>query len=224
MSDSTCSTETCERKVYYRGKCHKHYVRVGRPQPRPCSIDGCEKTARCQELCDMHYTRLRRHGEPTAIMNADRELSDSERLERYGWTITELGCWEFNGPTRHGYGQISVRGNRSAIASRVAYEAWIGPISEDLFVCHRCDNPICINPSHLFLGTHDENMDDCKSKMRHMHGERAWKAKVTADEAATIRDLYATGRYTQAQIGRMYGLRQTGVSAIVRRVNWKHVA
>jgi hypothetical protein len=187
-------------------------------------MEGCEKKARCQELCDMHYTRLRRHEDPAALMNADRELSSSERLERYGWTVTDSGCWEFNGPKRHGYGQLSIRGNRSAVASRVAYEAWIGEIGEGMFVCHHCDNPACINPGHLFLGTHDENMDDCRSKERHAHGEGQWMALLTEADCLTIRELYATGAYTQKELGRRFGVVQTTISAIVRRVNWKHVA
>lgn len=224
MTNTTCITEGCERKQYYRGQCHGHYVRVGRPKPRPCSMEGCEKRAKSQELCDMHYTRLRRHNDPAAIMNADRELSSAARLERYGWTVTASGCWNFNGPTRNGYGQLSIRGNRSAIASRVAYEAWNGPIGEGMFVCHRCDNPTCINPAHLFLGTHEENMDDCKSKKRHAFGERQGGSILTEEQAVQVREMYATGAYTQKDLGDMFGVCQTAISATTRRVNWKYVA
>jgi hypothetical protein len=224
MTNTTCITEGCERKQYFRGQCHGHYVRVGRPKPRQCSMEGCEKRARCQELCDMHYTRMRRHDDPAALMNADRTLTSDERLRRYGWTVTDADCWEFNGPKRHGYGQISIKGNRSAIASRVAYETWVGEIGEDMFVCHQCDNPACINPEHLFLGTHDENMDDCKAKKRNVHGVRQHIAKLTDTTSAEIRDLYSTGMYRQRDIAEIYGVSQTNVSQIVRRKTWKHVA
>lgn len=224
MTNTTCVTDGCERKQYFRGQCHGHYVRVGRPKPRPCSMEGCEKRARCQELCDMHYTRLRRHDDPAAIMNADRTLSSDERLRRYGWTVTDRECWEFNGPRRNGYGQISITGNRSAIASRVAYETWVGEIGEGMFVCHQCDNPACINPAHLFLGTHEENMDDCKSKKRHAFGERQGGAILTEEQAVQVREMYATGAYTQKELGKMFGVCQTAISATTRKVNWKHVA
>lgn len=224
MTDSTCTIDGCERKTYFKGKCHGHYVRVGRPKPRACSIEGCEKRARCQELCDMHYTRMRRHGEPTKLLNADRNLDVAQRLEHAGWTVTSAGCWEFSGSKRHGYGQIALRGRRSEVASRAAYMAWVGAIGEGLYVCHRCDNPACINPQHLFLGTHDENMEDCKSKERHQHGERQWMAILTEADCQSIRELYHSGAHTQRQLGRQYGVAQSTISAVVRRVNWKHVA
>lgn len=224
MNESTCTTDNCERKVYFKGKCHGHYVRVGRPKPRPCSIEGCEKRARCQELCDMHYTRMRRHGDPTAIMNADRTLNIAERLEHAGWTVTASGCWEFNGSRRHGYGQIALAGKRNEIASRAAYMAWVGPIEAGLFVCHRCDNPPCINPAHLFLGSHDENVQDCVSKSRNVHGVRQWKSKLTDEDARGVRETYATGLYTQRQVGEMFGIVQTTVSAVITGKHWKHVA
>jgi hypothetical protein len=187
-------------------------------------MEGCEKKAKCQGLCDMHYTRLRRHGDPQALMNADRNFDINQRLEYAGWTVVGSGCWEFNGSKRNGYGQIAVPGNRSEIASRAAYMAWIGEIGEGMFVCHRCDNPACINPEHLFLGTHDENMDDCRAKERHAHGVRQSHAKLTDGTTEEIRRLYATGDYYQWELGEIYGVSQTNVSQITRRKTWKHVA
>lgn len=78
---------------------------------------------------------------------------------------TETGCWEWQGVMHHsGYGCFKVKG-KFAYTHRASYEAFIGPI-EDMFVCHRCDNPKCCYPKHLFLGTHEENMADMKEKGR----------------------------------------------------------
>lgn len=85
------------------------------------------------------------------------------------------GCWEWTGSTsRPGWhGRISVN-HRLVMTHRVAYELWVGPIPEGLFVCHRCDNPPCCNPAHLFLGTTRDNMRDAAAKGRTGPQIRVW--------------------------------------------------
>ena len=79
--------------------------------------------------------------------------------------LTETGCWEWQGVMHHsGYGCFKDKG-KFAYTHRASYEAFKGPIN-GLYVCHRCDNPRCIHPDHLFLGTHEENMADMKAKGR----------------------------------------------------------
>lgn len=84
----------------------------------------------------------------------------------------DRGCWEWMGSRgRRGYGQLQYM-NRMLRAHRVAWELVIGPIPEGMLVCHRCDNPPCVNPFHLFLGTHADNAADMTAKGRGNHPER----------------------------------------------------
>lgn len=84
----------------------------------------------------------------------------------------EGGCWEWQGcKNGRGYGHTTYRKNRCVRAHRVSWIVWNGDIPEGKYVCHKCDNPGCINPAHLFLGTHKENMRDMKTKNRACQGE-----------------------------------------------------
>ena len=130
-------------------------------------------------------------------------------------------CWEWQGAkTSSGYGYLRVGFQRVA-AHRLSYELFIGPLPQDLFVCHACDNPKCVNPSHLRAGTHRDNMDDLLARRRSTAGERHRLHKLNAPQVSVMRHIYSSGAMSQREIAFLFGVEQTQVSRIIRRVNWK---
>ena len=85
--------------------------------------------------------------------------------------VNDKGCWEWTGTKVGGYGRLGWKG-KSDYAHRVAWRVFKGPIVDDLCVCHKCDNPSCVNPDHLWLGTHQQNMIDRENKNRTAKGKR----------------------------------------------------
>ena len=144
-----------------------------------------------------------------------------DQLGHYSKYDPGTGCIEWTGlKDKNGYGRLTVK-YKSCRAPRVAYEAHIGPIPEGLVVCNSFDNPACINPRHLILGTHADNIADRDRKGRHapQHGEFNPSAKLSGDAVRAIR--LETG--SQKSIGVKYGISQSVVSLIKRGVRWKHI-
>lgn len=122
-----------------------------------------------------------------------------------------------------GYGRIKNHG-RMILAHRVSYEIHYGPIPDGLLVCHDCDNPPCVNPTHFFLGTMTDNMNDMFSKGRNAIGERMGTAKLTDADVKKIRELYESRYGSYAEIGRLFGVTDGTVHLIVTRQTWRHIA
>lgn len=131
------------------------------------------------------------------------------------------GCWEWIGDiAKVGYGRMYFFGKRR-YAHRVSYEIYKGKIPSGMLVCHHCDNPKCVNPDHLFLGTKRDNALDASSKGRLQHGENHTKALLSERDVIQIRRIYANQKKTQLEIAKLFGVSGPCVWAIVNGVNWK---
>lgn len=131
------------------------------------------------------------------------------------------GCFEWLRARSRGYGKVTI-GRKQLGAHRVAYERAFGPIPKDLQVCHRCDNPGCVNPDHLFLGTGLDNHRDKAMKRRSPLGERNGRAIIGADQVRQIRAM--AGELPKTQIAARFGIGWSQVARIIRGDQWKHLA
>lgn len=134
-------------------------------------------------------------------------------------------CWYWLAYTNiKGYGQFKFNGTMRT-THRVSYELVHGTIPAGLLVCHKCDNPSCVNPAHLFLGTNDDNMKDMVNKNRSHKptGSINPKAKLVESDVIEIRNMYKTGRYTQLEIAKLYCISQPTVKDITKRQTWRHI-
>jgi hypothetical protein len=134
------------------------------------------------------------------------------------------GCWNWKGfIAPNGYGRIKFKGQQSN-AHRFAWIAYNGEIPEGLFVCHHCDNKKCCNPEHLFLGAHQDNMDDGKAKkrFRSLAGEAHGMHTLTNDDIWYIRAKRAKG-WRQVRIAAVLGIHSGTVSRILNGKRWAHL-
>jgi hypothetical protein len=157
-----------------------------------------------------------------------------ERIEAWSMPEPNSGCWIWLGNIGHhktgDRARMSVR-NKKTFAYRAAYEAYSGKtIPEGMVICHRCDNPICVNPDHLWVGTQADNLRDMYRKRRHVvvyhighsrnNGENNPRARLTVDNVIAIRN----STETSAELGRRYGVSRLTIRDVRSRRNWKDVA
>lgn len=129
-------------------------------------------------------------------------------------------CWEWMGRTTRGYGILTL--NRiNTLAHRIAYELKYGVFDNNLKVCHKCDNPLCCNPFHLFLGTNKDNTDDMFAKGRNASriGGLNGNSKLTEKEALDIK----YGNKTVSDLCKEYNIRNHIVYSIRSGTRWKHI-
>ena len=141
---------------------------------RTCSAPECERPVEKREWCNRHYRMKLRSGE-IKVQRAPRGLTLAEHLQHIGWDVTDTNCWEWRGAkSPAGYGVLRHAGP-TVSATRSVWSLANGPVPDGMVVRHKCDNPPCVNPDHLEIGTPAQNSRDMVERNRS--------------------SAYATGRY-----------------------------
>ena len=157
------------------------------------------------------------------------KLRDVRRFVTYIRINKITCCWEWSGylDKKWGYGNFKTyngSGRKSYLPHRVSYEMFYNKqILDGLLVCHACDNPKCVNPSHLWLGTNQDNVNDMinKGRDKKAKSENNGNVKLTRESVNKIRELYSIGEYSSRELGEMFGVTKTQILYIVNYKSWK---
>lgn len=212
--DLTTENASKKNQKQYRGICRKcrskSVTKYNTGNPKRCAYINayarrkgivkqypCET---CHELCYKKCTRA--------------FCSDKCRFMAY--IEKKDSCWIWTGTkNRRGYGKFCLGEKKWAVASRVSYELFKGSIEGKLFVCHSCDVPSCVNPDHLWVGSHIENMSDMIDKARH-------SSKLHFKQVLQLRSLWEKG-WSNQNLCNKFQITSGTVSSIVNRRIWKHI-
>lgn len=149
------------------------------------------------------------------------------RTSRRFWNFVEIGsdteCWPWSGcKNNKGYGMFTIgRHSPPVLANRFAFETRYSPLLQGECALHRCDNPACVNPLHLFRGSQLDNMRDCVAKGRQAAGEATGVSKLTNDAVVFIRDHY--GKSNTKSLAVRFGVTTSAICYAANRRTWKHI-
>jgi hypothetical protein len=206
----TCSE--CGEKHFALGYCRLHYyrntlARGPRKPPEPCRICGAKHFSK--GLCKRHYSHEQEGRKPLASYG----MTIEEKFHHY--TDKSGDCWLWTAATYGNRYGAFYDGNRTLGAHRYSYRLHKGPIPDGMLVCHSCDNPRCVNPDHLFLGTPKDNMADKERKGRgnYPRGSTHHRAKLSDADVAEIRRL--AGSMTQRAIAQKFAVTPSHISRLL---------
>lgn len=235
-----CLMENCESEAWSRGYCQKHYSRLkraGKIKNLPkksgflCLAEGCDRIVGKDGgfgFCSKHYQRYKKYGDPNKVYWKRLEGETIEEKLKANYFENENGCWIWKGgKNSRGYGSINIGNRKTAQVHRIAFKLWKGELPDDLFVCHHCDEPLCINPDHLFLGTNQDNIDDKMFKGRaytgvHL-GEKNESSILTDEKVKEIKKLLLQKKKYQSEIAKQFKVSKQCITDIKLEHRWKHI-
>jgi len=187
-----------------------------------CSFKGCFKKAHSKGLCIAHYQQQRQGKELKPLQVQHHGLTEKERFFRRVGKL-DSGCWVWLGSLNNGYGQFRREDGSIILSHRYSYMLHNDSAIDGLVVMHKCDNPKCVNPDHLMLGTQAENVQDMRQKGREKHrslsGSEHGMSKLTDDLVRDIRSSNESG----PAISKRLGVSTATIYDVRNRKIWKHV-
>ena len=146
-----------------------------------------------------------------------------ERFEQKFEPEPNTGCWLWTDFVRSDGYAVILHENRQLYVHRVSWQLYHGSIPDGICVLHRCDVRACVNPDHLFLGTHNDNTLDMIVKGRQSCGESRLASKLTSVQVQNIRAYDLHGTLNQCELAEKYHVAQANISRIILRQSWKHL-
>ena len=218
MAEQKLKSELMERlaEAVHRAYCKNYALRTGKEYwtkgDYSCLDEATKQIDR--ETVKAVLTAWNTRHYNLAESNYLKVLFDGSRAHDSGCIVWQKRC------SNRGYGEISYLGNKS-LTHRVMYELINGPVPEEKCVCHTCDNPPCINPKHLFLGTQSDNMKDCVKKGRGYNpkGEQHPSSKLTESQARKIK----SSPLLTSILAVDFGVSTSTILSIKRGTTWKHL-
>lgn len=187
-----------------------------------CKVGHCSKDAIAKGFCVNHYYAFRKYGDPLKVtLKQHHGLTLQERFDLYAQKGE--GCWRWlSYIDPQGYGRLHYN-RKPMLANRLSYLLHFGEIPEGKMVCHKCDNPSCVNPDHLFLGSQSDNMADMYTKGRERKrgkkGTTHPQAKLTDDAVRAIR----ASKSSDAELAKSHGVSRPTIHSIRVGKTWQHV-
>lgn len=185
-----------------------------------CAVEECRLPIRAREMCSSHYQKWARR-----TPRADRKPASTPGPEQRFWAKVSKGegCWIWTGGTASsGHGKFAVSQARRIGAHSYSLELALGyPAPPGTECCHRCDNPPCVNPAHLYFGTRLQNVRDAWERGRVQVGEDRPSAKLREVQVVQLREEYARGSDVD-ELAAAYGIAVSTIRGIVLGIKWKH--